>query len=167
VIAVVYSDRTAEVQSAKALERVLSVRKGTALARQESAEIINGTVRNSSEAHPSAAAADGVRRMLLRSRTEHTGELPTELLAIIDDLQRAPADALQLGISEREYLSRYATKAAQRRAHLLPHPALRIRTLTARLRLTAWRVPLYSLVSPPTSTGGLPTTASLATARAR
>jgi hypothetical protein len=125
VIAMVYSDRTAEAQSAEALERVLALRRGIALARQEATEIINKAVGNPGETHPSAVAAEGIRQLALRSKTEHTGELQTEFLVILDDLQRAPSDSLQSGVNERDYLTRYVARATQRASTALAHSQIR------------------------------------------
>lgn len=108
VIVVVYVDRTADAQSSTALERVLALRRGIALARSESADVIYKATMSRGEAHPSAVAADGVREIVLRCKTDHTGESVTELLSIIDDMVRAPAEAAWSGLSERGYLTLYA-----------------------------------------------------------
>lgn len=125
VVAVVYSDQTAEAQSEGALSRIVAVGNGIALARRESADIINRSLGDAEEAHPSAAAAAGVRKLLLHEKKEHSGELQTELLAILDDLQRAPDISLQSGTSERDYLSQYAASAAQRATIALAHARIR------------------------------------------
>jgi nucleoside 2-deoxyribosyltransferase len=125
VIAVVYVDRTADAQSGTALERVLALRRGIALARNESADVINKATMNRGEAHPSAVAADGIRKIVLRSKADHTGESVTELLSIVDDMLRAPSEALGLGISERDYLTRYARESAVRGSTALTHAQVR------------------------------------------
>jgi hypothetical protein len=114
VIVAVYVDRTADAQSDAALERVLALRRGIALARSEAADVIHKAAMSRGQAHPSAVAADGVREILLRRKTDHTGESVTELLSIVDDMVRAPAEAAGSGLSERDYLARYAMKATVR-----------------------------------------------------
>lgn len=125
LMAVVYSDRTADVRSSEALTRVLTVRRGVALARQESADIIRKAVDDPSEAHPAAAAAAAIQQLLLRSKAAHSGELQTELLSAIDDMQRAPDVSVQLGVSERDYLNRWIAKSVQRASTALSHTEIR------------------------------------------
>jgi hypothetical protein len=125
VIAVVYSDRTVEARSEDAVERVLAVRRGIALARKEAADVISKAAADAQESDPSAAAVAEIRQMLLRSKLEHSGELRTELLSILDDLQRAHELSLPSGVSERDYLRGYAAKSSQRASTTLANTQIR------------------------------------------
>jgi len=125
VIVAVYVDRTVDAQSDAALERVVALRRGIALARSESADVIYKATTSRGQAHPSAVAADGVREILLRRKTDHTGESVTELLSIVDDMVRAPAEAAELGLGERDYLTGYATKATARGSTALAQAQIR------------------------------------------
>src|SRR6185437_11808237 len=123
---VAYADRTVEVNNEEALGRLLEVRKGGLLAKQEAVAIIRKRLNNFQDAHPIAGAATDIQQLHDRAKAQHTGELGVELDAVIQNLHNiSPKNSLQTNASGRERLSDYAGMKEREASFLLPHTQLR------------------------------------------
>jgi hypothetical protein len=109
VVAVVYADHTAESSDEEALGRIQSHRSSVALALTKSGEILQRSLADSNESNPRARASGDIKKLLSSDPFAH-GIEPVYLKGIIDELDRVPQAAAELGVSEREYLSQRLAK---------------------------------------------------------
>ena len=117
---VAYTDLLVEGNNEPALSRLVSLRKNRILADQKAAELINEAAANSVTPNPGGVAVSQLRALLEQAkRKEGEHELETELMAIIEDLERSGPEV------SRGYLRQYATGKFRDSAAMAPHSELR------------------------------------------
>jgi hypothetical protein len=115
---VAYADSTVDVENEPALSRLMSLRNNRALADQKAAEIINAAAANSVTPNPRGMALAELRVLLeqaKRKQGEH--ELETELLSIIEDLERHGPETSSADL--RQYASEKFRDSEAMTAHVL------------------------------------------------
>jgi hypothetical protein len=117
---VAYADSTADVENDAAFQRLVDLRRNHILAITKAAEIINEAAANSVTPDPRGMALTQLRVLLEQARRkqgEH--ELETELMVIIDDLEKRSPETSSAD------LRRYATDKVRDSEAMAPHTALR------------------------------------------
>jgi len=115
VVAVVYSDQTAEVIDKEAFQRIVQHRMSAANAVRKSKEIISDALADQTDAHPSIKAVAAATEVLKQAETSHSLDMDTMYLqGARADIQKAPLKSVERGISERDYLSEQLVKLQQK-----------------------------------------------------
>lgn len=115
---VAYADSTVDVGNEPALSRLMSLRNNRVLADQKAAEIINAAAADSVTPNPRGMALTQLRVLLeeaKRKQGEH--ELETELLSIIEDLERDAPETSEADL--RQYASEKFRDSEAMTAHVL------------------------------------------------
>ncbi|SRR6266849_10598008 len=117
VVAVVYSDQTAEVLDQEAFQRIVQHRMSAAHAVRKSADIIKVALADLTDNHPSIKAVGAATEVLKQAESSHSLDMDTMYLqGIRDEVQRAPLKSAERGISERDYLSEQLVKLQEKAA---------------------------------------------------
>jgi len=127
---VAYSDSTADVQNERAFNRLVVMRRGRALAAQKVTEVIRQVLNDPKISNPSAAAAAELTRLADVSRTQsqhlEEGQIvadETALRSAAGDLKDVQAPS-RVGMTERDYLSKYILDNQNRFAVMSAHASL-------------------------------------------
>jgi len=119
VVAVVYSDQTAEVRDKEAFQRIVEHRTSVTRALRTSADIIKNALADPTDDHPTAKVVSDVTAALNQAKASHSLDIDEVYLqGTRDELQKAPLKSAERGINERAYLAeRLATLQAEVSLH--------------------------------------------------
>jgi hypothetical protein len=115
VVAVIYQDRTAEASDDEALSRILEHRTSLALMDSITVQVLETSLSDTADQHPSVKAARAVKDLAVPSGYK-TGVDKAYMRAVSEDFERAPREATRLGMSERQYLTERLAAIRQRAA---------------------------------------------------
>ena len=110
VVAIIYADRTADVDNEAAYQRMIDSRKGRAAAMAEVVKALRTAVANSAGPHPSEKASNSIKQLLYEAKASGSGDMHGELTVALQTLQDAPKAAARLNVNEADYLTAYATE---------------------------------------------------------
>jgi hypothetical protein len=114
VVAVVYTDQTADVIDQEAFKRIVDHRTQVARALAKSAEILKNALADTANEHPSTKAANDITQVLKQAKASLSRDLDDVYLqGVREELQNAPVRSAQRKISERDLLAEQLAKLQQ------------------------------------------------------
>ena len=105
IVAIIYADRTADVDNTAAYQRMIDSRTERATAMMQEAKAIQTAL---TDPNPTQKASENIKQLLYDAKASGKGNVHGELTVTLRWLQDAPKAAARANMNEGEYLKAYA-----------------------------------------------------------